>query len=644
MAQYYFAWVDASETTFDVSHKREDEQIFDFNLRQSEGEFALLDITIINPRIGLLNPGRDIWAWFAYEHPTGGTVPLFFGRLIGIPEDLQEEQVKLSFVARPADFAQQKLALAETLKVRPYWDPIWFSPDTVDDPDNVLESRSAMWHTNRVTGVVSISDIINGEDGDIALGEDDVFYDSVRMHYSQPPARNIFVTASVSWDQKASSEKHGMIDISSRLKTAFQVAGSGDGFRALSYTGGGLADDWPKAGASLGGGWSVGASFAVPATFTYPVQNFQPGFAIPGGSRGSGVPFETFEYDGLLQPHGGLVLIKTALSIQLKLAYDVSRQRRELLSFTLSADVQPILTDPGDEEVINLSMQSSELTSPMDESGLLPIRDQRAASYFSTDRGAQSIEYLLCLARARLLSRARCVFIDLEIPFDDGILLDLSCRKNVIFSDSRLPGGIAGGKVTEYSMSLVGDSGQTTFSITFGATAGRGNTISAVPGEPDYVETDYVEDDYQFFSGQFVMPITGEILYESIAGTLPNDDGINFFSLTPSSIIQSVSVENGANVQEAQIPFTGPVDAVFALGAWSQYYIPQGPPLFPGQLRPEYVPSNAINALNAIPTKVHLTLKNLQGGPFETDYQLVVSDLMIPKLIDLEAASEVPSS
>lgn len=634
--RYYFAWVGPGETSFLEAHKREDENIFDFNLRQSEGDFAILDITIINPRIGFLNPDREFWAWFAYEHPTAGTVPLFFGRLIGVPEDLQEEQVKLSFIARPFDFAVQKLAYAETLKQRPYWDPIWFSPETVDDPDNVLESRPELWNIDRVTGQVTSTNIITGEDGDITLTEDDVFYDSVRMHYGQPPARNIFVTANVSWDQKAK----GTVDFSSRIKTAFQAAASGNGYQIQSMTGGGLADDWPKQGTSWGGGWTVGASFCRPTLYQYPNQLFEPGREIPGGDRESGVPFETFEYDSQLQPHGGLVLITTTMSIQLKVDYDVSRSRNESLSFVLSADVQPMLTDPGDEEVINLTMSSSELINPVDPSGLLPIRDQRAASYFSTDRGAQSIEYLLTLARARLLARARCVFVDVEIPFDDGIVLNLSCRKNVILFDRRMPGGSASGKVTEYSMSLDGDTGEPHFAITFAGCIGRGNTITSIEGTPDYIEEDYIEHDYQVFTGEWTMPVAGEVIYESILGTAPNDDGINFFALTPASVIKSLSVENGKTTQEAMVPFHGEVTWVRPLGDWSQYYITQNSPaagFLTGQFRPEYIPSNAIEALNQVCTKVHLTLKNLTGGPFTTVYDLNVSDLMIPRMIDLEA-------
>ena len=147
---FYFAWADASETAFGPQHHVEDEEVFAFKVEHAEGEFASLSVEIRNPRIGLLAPARKTWAWLSWDNGTT-VVPLFFGRLVGVPSDLHQEVVTLAFTARPADYNAQKLALAETLKVAPYWDPIWIDPDQRDDPDVVLEARSQLWHIDRVT-------------------------------------------------------------------------------------------------------------------------------------------------------------------------------------------------------------------------------------------------------------------------------------------------------------------------------------------------------------------------------------------------------------------------------------------------------------------------------------------------------------
>src|SRR4051812_1806444 len=127
----YFAWVDQGEAFNAAVHNREDEDVFSLTFNHSEGDFASLQVTIKNPRIGLLNVGRKSWAIVSFNDGTTIT-PIFRGRLIGIPTNVFSDLVTLDFVARPADFETQKFDLAQTLKVAPYWDPIWVNPDHWD--------------------------------------------------------------------------------------------------------------------------------------------------------------------------------------------------------------------------------------------------------------------------------------------------------------------------------------------------------------------------------------------------------------------------------------------------------------------------------------------------------------------------------
>lgn len=93
---WHFAWARPAETSFGPEHRREDEDVFAFRLDHTEGDFAMLSIDIRNPRRRLLE-GEDIWMWLALD-----TEPLFFGRLVAIPEDLHGEIVTLNFRVRPA--------------------------------------------------------------------------------------------------------------------------------------------------------------------------------------------------------------------------------------------------------------------------------------------------------------------------------------------------------------------------------------------------------------------------------------------------------------------------------------------------------------------------------------------------------------
>ena len=178
---YYFAWVNVSETTFNPSaHAREDELIFSFKLVHNEGQFATLDLEIMNPRIGLLNPSRLLWAWFSWNDGAT-TYPLFFGRIVGIPTDLFAEVITISLLGKPENYIDQRQTIANALTSLPYYDPIFIDPTLQGDPDTVLEAYSALWHVDRVTALVTTFDLIVGEDGTDVFTADDVFYDSVKI-------------------------------------------------------------------------------------------------------------------------------------------------------------------------------------------------------------------------------------------------------------------------------------------------------------------------------------------------------------------------------------------------------------------------------------------------------------------------------
>ena len=242
MTTFYFAWVDP-ETAFDPgTHNVIDEDIVRFSIQHTEGDCATLSIDIRNPRIGLLNAGRKVWAWLSYNAGSE-VIPLFFGRLIGIPTDILQEVVTLSFVAKPIDFQSQKIDLAETLKVRPFYDAVFIDPDKIDDPETVLEGYSALWSIDRVTHEVGVSDVVSGEDGTEVFTAADIPYDSVQVTVGQPPLTAINVTGTVHWTQSAV----GTID-----------------FGTKSWANGSnLLDSWPTTGQQLSGGWSVSEGFAT---------------------------------------------------------------------------------------------------------------------------------------------------------------------------------------------------------------------------------------------------------------------------------------------------------------------------------------------------------------------------------------------
>jgi hypothetical protein len=268
---------------------------------------------------------------------------------------------------------------------------------------------------------------------------------------------------------------------------------------------------------------------------------------------------------------------------------------------------------------LQIGYSSSEIAAPVDPAdsesgseselaaGEFPPRDPRSGVYFATERGAQSIEYLIAVARARLAAAARAVLITVEIPFQLGVAFGLSCRQSALLTDPRLPGGQASGKVMSYTLASRGDGGDQTCRIQMGCTIGRGGTVSAIEGTPTYCDADYVGNDYQRYEGHYVVPVAGEVAYESQLGLPGNDDGVDFNLLTKNNIVTSFTRTGTPAEQEA----------VIGVG--------------------EDDPNTVFEKLDTVPTTFTVVLKDLTGGPFETLYEVATTQLKLPKTIDLEA-------
>lgn len=588
MTTFYFAWVDSSETTFGPAHEVEDERVFSLEIRHKEGGFAVARVDVVNPGAGLLAAGRKRWAWIAVDlGDSAGAQALFFGRLLGLPAELEGETVTLELIARPLDFDAQKRALAETLKVAPYWDPVWLARDRRDDPDAVLEARNALWHIDRVDHAVTISDFNAGEDGTIDLAGT-VYYDASQARPQQPPVRKVRLEAEVQWTQEGA----GTIDLAAKLAAAFKAAGTTQAGHVSSYTGEGLLGDWPRDGQTIGAGWRVAEASAL---------------------RGDGIWLDT-QYKQVLLASAAVQFPLWRLKPTLKLGWLAQRARTERVVFDLESDMQAMLTEAGEDEVLLIALASAEIAEPIDDDGgggfTAPMSDVRRSSYFLTDRGRQSMDYVLALARARLLARARAVDVTVETDFASG--LALSCRKNARVADARLPGGEATGKVSEYALKVDGDAGTLVTEVTIGCTVGRGASVSASAGTPDYVEDGYVEDGYQTRTSEIVVPIAGEVGYTTYGAQGPSvanggDDGVDLNGLTPAAAVTSLTVTGGQSAQESVL------DAGFVSLAAAEA------------------------ALNEAYTEYEVVLVPLDTGPFEHEIAVAVTDLMVPKTIDLEA-------
>lgn len=559
---FFFAWVDASDTTFSSAYEREDEEVLSFDISHQEGDFAALTIDVRNPRTGLLSISRHRWAWLSYRD--GSTItPLFFGRLIGLPQEMRDDVVTLSLIAKPQNFQAAKSALASSMQETEYFDSLFIDESRITEADTVLEARPMVWAIDRVSLDVSASHIVYGEDGTIDFGGD-AFTDSVRCSYMGAPQQKVVIDAEVSWMQ------YGFGSFPVRFKNV------------STYTGDGLLSDWPKKGARIGGGWFVKSSFAkdvYSGTNTVTVTDSN----------------NTTAYR----------LYRWSVSGYIEAAYEAQRDFTEKATFTMQSSLQEIVTDAGDEEPISIAV-SGKADDPVDSGGALPIGDLRRRSYFVTDRGKQSVAYLANLAGARLMASARCVEISFDVPF--WYFSELSLRKNATIADPRLPGGEATGKIKAYSISADGDSGQMVCNVTIGCTPGRGDSVSPSSGTPAYADS--YSETYQTATGASTAAVfSGDgapiVVIDAFDETAANDDGIDLFNMTAATCLLNKSVVNDASDQLM------------------------------------YISGNATDTNTGLTehcTKLTVELRPVVGGPFETDFEITCSDLVLPKLIDLEAA------
>lgn len=382
---FTFAWVDETDRTFNASTMNVfDEEVLSFSVAHEEGQVPTLDLSIRNPRVGLLLPSRKVWAWLGWQKPNVGLVPLFFGVLVGVPTNLFKETITLKFIARSPTFIADKQAVAETMKTAPYFDPIWLDDRHRDDPDSVLEGWSALWHIDRLTLATTASDVLEGEDGTVTFTEDDAFYDSVGLSLGEPPLVNVRVEASVSWQQRSS----GFI-------TVPQI-------NVASYTGETFFGGWPQAGAGIGGGYKVESSFVTDVYHVAqtPQTSYQSNWTNtdpnPGQcsnasatSQSSGpallspnaltAPLTGKFTTGVCDPFSdpptntpmsisvsGIVVPEWFISADMTMRYDSTRQYSELLSFDMIADVQSILAAPTvDQNTELLTIASVDIGKPL---------------------------------------------------------------------------------------------------------------------------------------------------------------------------------------------------------------------------------------------------------------------------------------
>jgi hypothetical protein len=611
MELIYFAWVEPNEEFDEDIHNRMDELVFDFEFEHNEGDFAGLRLVIKNPRIGLLNPARKTWGILSFDD-NGTITPIFRGRLIGVPTNVFDTLVTIDFTAKPTDYEDQKATLAETLKVLPYYDPIFVSPDAWEDNDAVLEAYSRLWHVDPVTLELTTSDILIPEDGVEEVTEAQHFYDQMQVTLNQTPLRRVSMVATIPWTQTA----NGLISLTHTIYNMFSTS------IPTSFTMPGLISSWPKPGAGFGSGWQVlsgsmtDVSYSIPRMFIPEIFSWQGEVPlIPDGSvifplkvtgeyhSGERAGFN-FQYE--------LVIAQLGYGKpELTVTYNADREFAQIVTFTLETDQQAIVTAAGEDESMAISINANKVSDPTSDDSI-PIGDVRRRDYVHTARGLQSIEHLILVARANLIARSRAVEITIKCDFRTGLRLR-SHRKAILLHDHRLPGGEATGKIIKSVLTLSGDDGAAEGEITIACCVGRGGSHTTSEGTPTYVDEGYM-DDTQEYADTTVLVDTSDIAWGLQEPATTFDDGLDFTAgLTANNAVRLAALDNNAAIQ-------GPLIRAAGTGPFTDQ-------------------AKVSTLLQEIPTQITIQMKPMEGGPFQQEVVIAVSDLVVPKQIDLEAPS-----
>ena len=149
------------------------------------------------------------------------------------------------------------------------------------------------------------------------------------------------------------------------------------------------------------------------------------------------------------------------------------------------------------------------------------------------------------------------------------------------------------------------------------------------PGEPTYAAEGYMARGYQAYANVEIALPASDVSYAPPIDA-PNDDGLTF-PLSKRQAAVREQVHGSADAQGGAIEASFPID-IEVNNAQPQNVNEQNRiAALQSQTTTEILKGNAV--------WYDLELKPVAGMSFETAYDIAVSELKVPKMIDLEAAS-----
>jgi len=513
-----FAWRRQDEGFDPCRHTRCDLEILELRLDHREGEVALATVTVAQFK----PPDADQYHAFI----SCGETLIFSGRLVGLPIKIANGLISLEFTAEPLDVAIQLQGLASTLKHPPFWDPAFVDADGESDPVEWLDAHSALFCWDRLTGKVCVSDLFQGRH---VLDLTDVFFeDSLKVTLAETPLSHISVNLTAEWIQEATGE----ISLGGKIAAAFP------GGMINTLTPHALQRTWLQEGQKLGksGFWVVKSHLETVTPPNTGVLGIYPTLTA-----------EFMVWDEVTQTSRPLRAKRVWMSGTLVLGWHYRQKRRESVRFCVRQKTQLDGTIRPLARTLNLALQQ--------------VTPDVGGTFFLTCRGRQAIEHALEVARAHLAATARCLEVEVTLPFEFG--LALSMDHSIRLVDPRISstnGGEVVGKVVAYQLCQEGAKAYAW--VRFAVSIGSEAEPPPLPEHTFYVEPSYGDTGVPCYH----QTVSG-IVYASYAHQQPAQGIVRAEDLSVNDLVQNVFVSYDAErqikaLQSQQYPVRQNIKAV----------------------------------------------------------------------------------
>lgn len=476
----FFTWIPSPTEIFDPrTHKRKDLDIFNLTVEQREGEIAFAVLTAKTPS----SPLRQ-HALIAY-----GDHLLFRGKLEGLPLYKDKNLIELHFTAESEDADEHLHALGHTLKHPPYWDELFIDPFHHDKPSELLEARSSLFSWDRTTGQVKLSDIFKGQQH-LLLTDAQIFKDSLKIRFTTPPLESIQVQVVCEWVQLLEGEA----DLAPLIARQFSKG------MINTLTPKTFKRQWPKPYTPLNrSGYSILESdlkeVIPPYTGSLDVYpTISPTFCVLDNNRPTQKRIR-----------------RCWLQAKLVVGWFYKQKRREIATFTLKHKTS--FGTIGKKRTLALHLQSA--------------GDTPRASFFHTDRGRQALIHAIEIARCHLAGSARCLEIELTIPFEQG--LTLTTDHTIALKVPQLPH--LQGKLVAYRLTRENNTAWLKIAVAMGA--------HREPTKPSS-QASYVQDDYASLGPQGIHSTPSGIRFNDYSQQNPKEGVL--VPLTAANLIETLTI------------------------------------------------------------------------------------------------------